>query len=551
MIDKSGLEGSVFSAFSETDDRRYLYLCNMRTNVSRWSPRAVDFFNLPGEYMTDADEIWAELIHPVDRAAYKQDIEAVLAGKKKYHDLEYRVRNRDGEYVICTCKGLIISGSGDEPDFFAGSIINHGIMDRVDATTHLYNIYEFRNAMYRELELQRTSLVMLVGINQFRNVNDLYGYVFGNQVLRIFAEKLLAFMAGKGMVYRMDGARFALHFTEGIDKNTAKELYAQIQNISKREIIVENEHIPLSVSGGAVEIDEHIHENIGEYSIRASVSYAQDQSKRVCHSELVFFENEQEKQGLQAIELFETIRQCVLRGCEGFYLCYQPVVKAKSGEICGAEALLRWDDEKYGEFFSEKCIEWLEKDECYFELGKWIFRQALRDGAKLRERKPDFVMNVNVTYIQLEREEFKDELLEILEETGFPPENLYLELTERCQVQDLEQLREKLECFASYGVRIALDDFGIGTAAMNLLRKLPINCVKIDRDFIADIMTNEKDEIIVDMVTTCADRLGIAVCMEGIENRKLRDYVQKYKVRTHQGYYYSSPVRYEEIQTMI
>jgi EAL domain-containing protein (putative c-di-GMP-specific phosphodiesterase class I) len=226
-------------------------------------------------------------------------------------------------------------------------------------------------------------------------------------------------------------------------------------------------------------------------------------------------------------------------------------VRVEDSKVVGMEALLRWHNDTYGELAPGQFIQWLEKDECFFELGNWILRQALTDGLEIVKDQPDFVVNVNVSYTQFEQNDFRDSLMEILQETGFPPENLYIELTERCEVTDLLSLCDILDFFRSSGIKIALDDFGTGSASLNLLRKLPINCLKIDRTFISNIRTSQTDEVIVEMIIDSANRLGMSVCLEGVENAEIRDYVKKFKVTNHQGYYYSRPVQIEKFKELL
>lgn len=128
-LDTSNLTDRVFSAFSATSDTTYIYICNLSTNVSRWSRTAVDYFGLPGEYMFDAGNIWLGFIHPDDREVYAKDVEAVLAGRKHFHDVTYRARNRDGEYVRLSCKGVVTEADGTHPAVFAGTITNLGLTD--------------------------------------------------------------------------------------------------------------------------------------------------------------------------------------------------------------------------------------------------------------------------------------------------------------------------------------------------------------------------------------------------------------------------------------
>lgn len=127
--DTAFLTDRVFSAFSGTSDTTYIYMCNLNTNVSRWSKTAVDYFGLPGEYMYDAGNIWLGFVHPDDRDAYAKDVEAVLSGRKRFHDVVYRARNRDGEYVRLSCKGVVTEGDADYPAMFAGTITNLGTVN--------------------------------------------------------------------------------------------------------------------------------------------------------------------------------------------------------------------------------------------------------------------------------------------------------------------------------------------------------------------------------------------------------------------------------------
>jgi EAL domain-containing protein (putative c-di-GMP-specific phosphodiesterase class I) len=240
-----------------------------------------------------------------------------------------------------------------------------------------------------------------------------------------------------------------------------------------------------------------------------------------------------------------------LNGCQGFYLRYQPLVNAQTGRIKGVEALLRWRNDTYGELAPGQFIQWLEQNDCFFELGNWILRQAMTDALPLVKEHPEFLLSVNVTYSQIERSDFLGNFTQILEQTGFPPENLYIELTERTNPQDITNLRRELDYFSQKGVKIALDDFGTGSASLNLLRQLPIDRLKIDSQFVAHIQTNRTDEIIVESVIDSANKLGISVCVEGIETEQLRDYVQKYNVDTLQGYYYSRPVDIRQVQALL
>lgn len=540
-LDKTVLNSRVFTAFSETSGRRYIYLYNMQTGICRWGRNAVEYFGLPAEYMENAGEIWAEHIHPDDRDTYLKDIQAVFEGKKDRHDVDYRARDKDGNYVMCTCQGLVLKGENGEPDLFAGTIENHGIVDNVDATTNLYNIYEFWQFMRKMKEKNVSEYVLLVGINHFSEINDVYGYSFGDRVLKEFGVLILDLLKGAGTVYRMDGVRFACCIPQTTEEFIL-EIYTKIQHMARHNIVIDDIRISISISGGAVLYGG----DYDEYSVQGSARYALNQSKHERHGELVFFDDMMLNNNRKNLELLGALRRSILNDCSDFYLCYQPIISAKEEKLIGMEALLRWNKEPFGEVSPGIFIPWLENDPSFFDLGNWILKRALTEGKQLIEHYPDFILNVNISYTQLARINFRQALVRILEETGFPAKNLCLELTERCRQLEREYLRNEVTYLQSLGIKIALDDFGTGFSSLNLLSELPIDTLKIDRGFLMGIEDNIANQAVVKAVTECADNLDIRVCMEGIENRELINFVKKYAVYSYQGYYYSRPIRMEQ-----
>lgn len=542
-LDRSGLENRVFDALAQTSDRRYIYMTNMTTGVTRWSKNAVEYFHLPGEYFLDAGNVWAEYVHPDDRQGYLDDIQAVFSGAKKMHDAEYRARNKDGNYVMCNCRGIILRGENGEPDFFIGTLDNHGLIDNIDPVTNLYNGYEFMHEL-RSCRRQKTEvLVMIVGINNFTSVNTIYDYVIGNQVLKSFADQTRHLLkeSGNGMVFRMDGAKFGICI-RGANEEDGEELYNQLREIAHRKIRIGNQQIPMTLSAGAVVARNFSGE---EQSVQASALYALQVSKKERFGQLTYFNNEQADSTRQNLELIADMQKCIVNDCRGFYLCYQPIVNSQNSRIVGMEALLRWNMPPYGEVPPGKFIPWLENDPHFYELGKWILRQAMTDAAMIQKDNPDFFVNVNVAYTQMERTGFRDTVMEILADTKLPPKSLHLELTERCQSLQVDYLREEMNFFKSKGIRMVLDDFGIEGSSLDLLRNLPIDHLKIDRSFVSQIESDSVQQAIVESVLVCAKRLSIMTCIEGIETVPMREFLLRYPAQYHQGYLYSRPVRFE------
>ena len=215
--------------------------------------------------------------------------------------------------------------------------------------------------------------------------------------------------------------------------------------------------------------------------------------------------------------------------------------------MLGGEALVRWEMEPYGNVPPNKFIAWLENDPLFYDLSLWIFRNAMKTWKeKVLVCNPSLILNINVSYIQIDKQCFRNDLLNILDEIDCPSNNLCLELTERCRFMDLEFLRNEIIFLKSHGIRVALDDFGTGFSAMELLINLPIDTIKIDRSFVLDIENKKEKQHVVKALLECARNLGVRSTVEGIETNSMRDVLREYGASTLQGYLYSKPVKIED-----
>jgi EAL domain-containing protein (putative c-di-GMP-specific phosphodiesterase class I) len=322
------------------------------------------------------------------------------------------------------------------------------------------------------------------------------------------------------------------------DPETVKRVYKRAVLLGKK-LTVEGTKLPLDICGGAYILTSG---NIGEYAVQSSITYAMEQSKHEKHGELVFFDSDVDGASLRDLELLSCLRRSVADSCRGFYLCYQPLIEARTGVVVGIEALARWQNEAYGEVSPGRFIPMLENEPCFYELSNWILEQALRDVARILPYKKDFFVNVNISYTQLQRHTFRDDVMAALDRTGVPPENLRLELTERCRQLNMDFLRGELNFFRNHGIRIVLDDFGTGTASLNLVAELPLDGMKIDQSFVLRILNKPANSVIVESTVGCANKLGVEVCLEGVENEQIRQFVLQYPVQLHQGFHYAKPM---------
>ena len=534
---------ALFRSFEIIAEGTYVYVCDMKYDFSRWSKSAVDTYGLPSEYMYGAGDIWENQIHPEDRVAYHKGIDDIFSGNASGHDMQYRARRVTGEYDVCTCRGTVIRDLSGEPDYFAGTIRNHGIQGHIDTLTGLRNQYGFFEDLDSCIKRSSEISVILFGISHFSEINEVYGYHFGNRVLQAYARSVFETTGNVGHSYRIDGTKFAvISSTVSIDE--MRENYERFRTWLHEDFQVDGKKVLLDLHCGALRVDSF---DIDSQTIYSCLNYADEESKIHRKGELVEFRNEMNEKSYRRLELLQTIRASITRDYEGFYLLYQPVVKAETECMIGAEALLRWKSDLYGTVQPDAFIPVLESDPLFPQLGEWILREAILAAKQLLEQYPDFVMNVNLSYSQLEKPDFVDMVLRMLEDLHYPPEHLCLEVTERCRLLDLGMLKNVVMNLKSRGVQVALDDFGTGFSAVGIIREIPFDTIKIDRGFVMNIEKKEQDRRLIGSIVGLTSIFGAKVCAEGVETAGMRDILRKYEVKSFQGYYYSKPIMLEQV----
>lgn len=535
---------SLFEAFSYVSSANYVYVCDMKTDLSRWNRDAVNYFSLPSEYMTNAGEIWASYIHPDDREEFISDVKKLFSGEQATHNLQYRARNRFGQYVVCTCRGVVLKNDKGEPDFFCGAMTNHGIENENDVLTGLKNQYGFFLELNNILAEKTPCNLIMLGFTKFLNINNMYGYTIGNRVLQHAARFLQKIADPDDRIYRLDGTKFVI-ITERQSLEHIHRVYNGVLE-RMRSYSLNGMRINLSLCGSVMKLNNF---NITNKTIYSCLNYSYQISKNQRQGALVEFNNKPDQTDIDQLVKINTIRNSVGDNCKGFYLKYQPIVDASSEKVMGAEALIRWENSRLGEVRPDEFIPVLENDNVFPVLGMWILRQAMQDALEIVKDNPDFIVSVNLAYSQCEQSNFVNDVISLVESLGFPPHNLCLEITERCRLLDMELLSRIAFTLHSYGIRLALDDFGTGFSSLMIVKTIPFDTIKIDRAFIQDICENDKSEQIVKSITDIASAYGAGVCVEGIENEIMRDKVRKYQVKSIQGFFYSKPVIFDEFKS--
>ncbi|MCR5545924.1 MAG: GGDEF and EAL domain-containing protein [Lachnospiraceae bacterium] len=532
----------IFEIFSSKEDGHFTFWADYNEGSVYWSRDMMEYYGFPAQIVAEkgALDFYKSRIHPEDLPAYEEQVDDMFSNRSEWMHSTYRILNKDNVYVTCTTDAKLFRGSEGKPIFFAGKVINHEVSEIIDPVTGLYNRTKLLTQMTKYENAKRAYYLMIIGIRNFVSVNDTFGYRMGNKVLKEIATYARGLRLD-GHVFRVEGTKFG--FILKADRHSKEDLtniYRRFQAFLENDLIVDGKKITLNICGGAVRAKEPYLEH---NPILNSALYAISKAKEQNLTTLLFDEEENEQDERHLMKTLSAIRKDMIGEQRNFHLEYQPIVGANDGSTTGMEALLRWSSEEIGNVPPSEFIPWLEKDGRFYELGNWIIRQAIRDASDIVKARPDFMLNINIAYPQIQREEFVDDVVRIIEEENFPPKNIKFELTERCKLLNMEMLRNKMISLKSMDAMVALDDFGTGYSALDLLINLPVDQIKIDRSFVFDIQEDLQKQSLLRAITNCAKELGKTVCIEGIEDDDLAIYLSKnFYVSHFQGFYYSKPM---------
>ena len=533
----------VFDAFQMISGGALVSLMHAEGGVTRWSPSAVELFGLPGEYVPNGAMDWGDYVHPEDRKRYLDVMAPLAEGVLHSYDLTYRVRTKTGEYYHFRNVGSVLRNEQGKPSLIGGILINQGLTESTDPITVLPNKYAFYGDLGDLMARDGKAVVLLLGVSKLSRINENHGYSYGNRVLQEIAWLIQETVGERGKVYRMDAATFAV-VSETLAREELAAVYDSIRLKLQRGIRVEGNRHNLIANGGLISVGGT---RTDPGTVYSCLGYAYRESKLHKHGELVDFNGSVKYDVNESLEMVGVIRDCIVDGCRGFLLDYQPVVDTLTGRILGAEALVRWEGEPYGEVEPMEFLPILENDFVFEELGAWILRTALTDGRRFLEKAPDFQLGVNISASQVEDEYFIDSVTELLEETGFPPENLNLEITKGCRLLDFDRLHRVAEALHTLGIRVGVDDFGTGFESIGFLKRFAADYIKFDRELVRDIETDAADRETMLHLAECAAARGTTVIAKGVETAGMRDILKSCRIDSAQGNLYSKPMSFAGI----
>ena len=543
-IEADFIEKVVNSIEGLTRNSMFL-ITDMETRKTWLSEKACQLLDMTENCQENLFEKMSELIHPYDKLEFDDAMADRLEGKNIGGELIIRLI-KDGESImISVLTDMVKDGTRDK--YLVVVLRNDNVEPEIDAHTDLYGRARFKSDIAKIIEKKAKVAVIELEIDHLDDISILYGMDCSDRIQKEVALRFIYMMDENKAVYRMNGGRFAF-ILKDYGRAESEGFVEHLRDIFENEIVFEGYQFAPKAYYSGLLLDNYV----GEIdSVQSKMGYALDMAKSKHSKEVVFFNDLVRLESNADLELMKILYQSILRDCEGFYVEYQPIVRAQDGVIMGAEALVRWKKEPYGNVPPGVFIEWLEDNPIIFDLGNYVLREALLAGKKFISINKDFFINVNVSAKQLERNNFRHVVLEILAETGFPASHLCLELTERCRNLPISFLSEEMQFLRDTGIKLAMDDYGTGAASSSIVLNVPMNEIKIDMSFIKGIKTNPKQQALVKNMIKFANEAGLTTCLEGVEDKELEEYLRGYGATWFQGYCYSRPVSSETLEHML
>jgi diguanylate cyclase (GGDEF)-like protein/PAS domain S-box-containing protein len=497
------------------------------------------------EWKTEAD-LFARLLHPEDR-------ERVLAAHAHVHEtheplsIEYRLIARDGRVVWLRDEGVVVLDDDGQPLNVQGYLLDITREREAEIQLRQLALYDpltglanraffherLRHAvMLRREERQATGL-LYIDLDGFKGINDRWGHDLGDEVLHEIGRRIERSVRPGDTAARLGGDEFAVVLTEPLTADDA---------VGVAERLLSEIAKPLESRNGLLSITASIGIAFGndDETLLKEADIAMYRAKG--HSDIgyAFFDAQLDRVAVERSERIAELRDGI--ACGEFRLDYQAVVDLDRNEITGYEALVRWEHPTLGELPPGEFIPLAEDTGLIVNLGEWVLTEACREAVRLhRLHGRPMQMAVNVSARQLHNHDFLRHVERALESSALTPKFLTLELTESTLLTSDERIAQTLLAIKDLGVVLALDDFGTGYASLSYLRQFPIDVVKIDRSFTANVARQDGDLVLLKGIIDLGHALQLNLVAEGIETSQQHSIVRKLGCHQAQGFYFGRP----------
>lgn len=397
-------------------------------------------------------------------------------------------------------------------------------------------------ACHRSDRQDSLGAVLVIDLDNFKDVNDALGHDVGDQVLTLTARRLEQCLKSDDTIARVGGDEFIV-VLEGLSEELVSaanraELVANRLRLALIEPIeVHAQSIQMTISIGAVIFDGR---GVSEGDLIKHAEAAMYQAKHAGRNRVRLFHSEQQNSLERRFELITSMRKGFP---QQFMLHYQVQVNAHA-QVTGVEALVRWRHPSLGNVSPALFIPLAEESDFVLQLGAWVMETACRQLVAWQnsELTHHLTMSVNVSARQFHSPEFVQSVIDAIDHTGARPELVQLELTEGLMLHDVADVIEKMKVIKGMGINFSIDDFGTGYSSLSYLKRLPIDELKIDQSFVRDLRLDPNDQTIARTVINLGHSLGLRVIAEGVETVQQRDILLQLGCDAFQGFLYGRPV---------
>ena len=411
-----------------------------------------------------------------------------------------------------------------------------------DVLTELPNSTLLGDRLNQSLALSRRNdkqlAVMFLGLDRFKRINNALGHPAGDEMLKQVSRNLVATVRESDSVFRYGSDEFVVILADIRHPQQTRGIAEKLLNAIRIPLHIAGHDLSVTASLG---ISIYPDDGFEAIELIKKAETAMRNIKEIGPNDFSFFIDEMNQRARDQQSIETGIRLALERN--EFILHYQPKLDLSSGQVVGAEALIRWQKPGHGLIYPSEFIGVAEDSGLIVPLSKWVLAEACRQACAWQaEGLPKICMSVNMSAIDFRQRDFVDGIGLTLEQTGLEPALLELEITEGVLMQNIDTTVTALTRLKVMGIRLAIDDFGTGYSSLSYLRRFPIDVLKIDQSFIRGLSTDSNDAALVSAIISLGRSLKLTIIAEGVETLEQLDFLKAHRCEEGQGYYFSKAV---------
>jgi diguanylate cyclase (GGDEF)-like protein/PAS domain S-box-containing protein len=504
----------------------------------------------------DREELLAQRAYSLYNADEDRNrIMAQLREQGSLSNIEVRMRRRDGTPVWVIESMTLLDGGVIE-----GTIVD--ITDRKtaqeqmeyqayhDALTGLPNRLLFRDridiALAHAKRHRTAAAVMFLDLDQFKLVNDSLGHTVGDALLQEVGTRLVLSIRADDTVARMGGDEFTVLLTDVKDSGASAVVAQKLLDAISQPMLIEGHELYVTTSIGIARSPE---DGSDAETLLKRADGAMYRAKEAGRNNFQFATTASQETVSERLLIERSLHHAFER--EEFVVHYQPMTNLITGNVVGAEALIRWNHPERGLMAPDDFIPIAEESGQILLIGEWVLRTAVKQMKSWHAEHGPLRVAVNLSARQFQQRDLMSMIERILTENEYPPELLDIEITESTAMQNADVSLAVMKRLRSMGVRISIDDFGTGYSSLSYLKRFPIDTVKIDQNFVRDLSDASNDGAIITAVISMARALNLRVVAEGVETEAQLAFLRRENCEVVQGFLHSKPVSAAEFETSL